>query len=332
MILAQLMARIAVTDGMAPAAVAVLKKAGHEVVQGYIEESELLNGELKDFDAIIVRSATKLSSDVIDASVGLKVIGRAGVGVDNIDLESAGSAGIMVVNAPNASTQSVVELAIGHLLSSLRHIPKSDRGMREGKWEKKQMKGTELSGKCLGLIGFGRIAQGVARVAKSLGMEIHTYDPYLPPKVAKAQGAYLHKKVDSLFKTCTHISIHCNLTEETHHLVNKKRMGMMPGKKGGIVCGNHIVNCARGGIVDEEALLEALENGIITSAALDVFEVEPLPEGYALIQHENFHGTPHIGAATLEAQHRVGIDIAKAVIAALSGEKPSTLVNAQFLN
>ena len=332
MILAQLMARIAVTDGMAPAAVAVLEKAGHEVVQGYIEESELLNGELKDFDAIIVRSATKLSSDVIGASVGLKVIGRAGVGVDNIDLESAGSAGIMVVNAPNASTQSVVELAIGHLLSSLRHIPKSDRGMREGKWEKKQMKGTELSGKCLGLIGFGRIAQGVARVAKSLGMEIHTYDPYLPPKVAKAQGAYLHKKVDSLFKTCTHISIHCNLTEETHHLVNKKRMGMMPGKKGGIACGNHIVNCARGGIVDEEALLEALENGIITSAALDVFEVEPLPEGYALIQHENFHGTPHIGAATLEAQHRVGIDIAKAVIAALSGEKPSTLVNAQFLN
>ena len=332
MILAQLMARIAVTDGMAPAAVAVLEKAGHEVVQGYIEESELLNGELKDFDAIIVRSATKLSSDVIGASVGLKVIGRAGVGVDNIDLESAGSAGIMVINAPNASTQSVVELAIGHLLSSLRHIPKSDRGMREGKWEKKQMKGTELSGKCLGLIGFGRIAQGVARVAKSLGMEIHTYDPYLPPKVAKAQGAYLHKKVDSLFKTCTHISIHCNLTEETHHLVNKKRMGMMPGKKGGIVCGNHIVNCARGGIVDEEALLEALENGIITSAALDVFEVEPLPEGYALIQHENFHGTPHIGAATLEAQHRVGIDIAKAVIAALSGEKPSTLVNAQFLN
>ena len=332
MILAQLMARIAVTDGMAPAAVAVLEKAGHEVVQGYIEESELLNGELKDFDAIIVRSATKLSSDVIGASVGLKVIGRAGVGVDNIDLESAGSAGIMVVNAPNASTQSVVELAIGHLLSSLRHIPKSDRGMREGKWEKKQMKGTELSGKCLGLIGFGRIAQGEARVAKSLGMEIHTYDPYLPPKVAKAQGAYLHKKVDSLFKTCTHISIHCNLTEETHHLVNKKRMGMMPGKKGGIVCGNHIVNCARGGIVDEEALLEALENGIITSAALDVFEVEPLPEGYALIQHENFHGTPHIGAATLEAQHRVGIDIAKAVIAALSGEKPSTLVNAQFLN
>mgnify|MGYP002853022500 CR=1 FL=1 len=332
MILAQLMARIAVTDGMAPAAVAVLQKAGHEVVQGYIEESDLLRGALEDFDAIIVRSATKLSSDVINANSGLRVIGRAGVGVDNIDLESAGSAGIMVVNAPNASTQSVVELTIGHLLSSLRHIPKSDRGMRKDKWEKKSMKGTELYGKCLGLIGFGRIAQGVARVARSLGMEIHTYDPYLPPKVAKSQGAYLHKKVDSLFKACTHISIHCNLTDETHHLVNKKRMEMMPGRKGGIQCGNHIVNCARGGIVDEGALLKALESGIITSAALDVFEVEPLPEGYALIQHENFHGTPHIGAATLEAQHRVGIDIAQAVISALAGKKPQTLVNSKFLN
>ncbi len=238
----------------------------------------------------------------------------------------------MVVNAPNASTQSVVELTIGHLLSSVRHIPKSDRGLREDRWEKKAMKGTELSGKCLGLIGFGRIAQGVAAVAKSLGMEIHTYDPYLPPKVAKSQDAYLHKKVDSLFKTCTHISIHCNLTDETHHLVNAKRMSMMPGRKTGIECGNHIVNCARGGIIDEDALLNALEDGTITSAALDVFEVEPLPENYKLVQQENFHGTPHIGAATLEAQHRVGLDIAKAVNTALSGKKPDTIVNAQFLN
>jgi len=326
------MARIAVTDGMAKAAISVLEKAGHEVVIGHIEKEDLLDGALEDFDAIVVRSATKLPEEVIQVSTGLSVIGRAGVGVDNIDLIAAGNAGIMVVNAPNASTQSVVELTIGHLLSSVRHIPKSDRGLRRDKWEKKAMKGTELSGKCLGLIGFGRIAQGVARVAKSLGMEIHTYDPYLPPKVAKAQGAYLHKKVDSLFKTCTHISIHCNLTDETHHLVNAKRMSMMPGKKSGIQCGNHIVNCARGGIIDEDALLSALEDGTITSAALDVFEVEPLPSNYKLVQHENFHGTPHIGAATLEAQHRVGIDIAKAVNTALAGKKPDTIVNGQFLN
>ena len=328
----QIMARIAVTDGMAKAAISVLEKAGHEIVVGHMEKEDLLAGALKGFDAIIVRSATKLPEEVIRVSAGLSVIGRAGVGVDNIDLKAAGNAGIMVVNAPNASTQSVVELTIGHLLSSVRHITKSDRGLREDKWEKKAMKGTELSGKCLGLIGFGRIAQGVARVAKSLGMEIHTYDPYLPPKVAKAQDAYLHKKVDSLFKTCTHISIHCNLTDETHHLVNAKRMSMMPGRKSGIECGNHIVNCARGGIIDEEALLSALEDGTITSAALDVFEVEPLPANYKLVQHENFHGTPHIGAATLEAQHRVGLDIAEAVKMALAGKKPDTIVNAQFLN
>lgn len=327
-----IMARIAVTDGMSKSAISILEKAGHEVMVGHIEKEELLAGALKEFDAIIVRSATKLPEDVILASSGLSVIGRAGVGVDNIDLKAAGKAGIMVVNAPNASTQSVVELTIGHLLASVRHIPKSDRGLREDKWEKKLMKGTELSGKCLGLIGFGRIAQGVANVAKTLGMEIHTYDPYLPPKVAKAQGAYLHKKIDSLFKSCTHISVHCNLTEETHHLVNAKRLSMMPGKKSGIVCGNHIVNCARGGIIDEDALLSALENGTISSAALDVFEVEPLPENYQLIRHENFHGTPHIGAATLEAQNRVGLDIAENVNAALSGKKPATVVNSQYLN
>jgi D-3-phosphoglycerate dehydrogenase len=325
------MGRIAVTDGMAPGAVALLEKAGHEVVLGFIEMDDLLAGALGEFDAIVVRSATKLRAEVIAASEGLKVIGRAGVGVDNIDLEAAGAAGIMVVNAPRASTQSVVELTIGHLLASLRHFGRADRGMREGKWEKKALKGTELSGKSLGLIGFGRIAQGVARVAKMLGMEIHTYDPYLPPKVAKSEGAFLHKKVNNLFKSCTHISVHCNLTDETHHLVNAERMALMPGKVGGIECGNHIVNCARGGIIDEDALLAALEDGTISSAALDVFEFEPVTIEHALIQHENFHGTPHIGAATLEAQARVGSDIVEAVMVGLSGNTPKTLVNGKFL-
>ena len=195
----------------------------------------------------------------------------------------------------------------------------------------KELKGTELSGKSLGLIGFGRIAQGVGRVAKMLGMDIHTYDPYLPPKVAKSEGAFLHKKVDNLFKSCTHISVHCNLTDETHHLVNAERMALMPGKAGLIICGNHIVNCARGGIIDEDALLAALEDGTISSAALDVFEFEPVTIEHALIQHENFHGTPHIGAATLEAQARVGSDIVEAVMLGLSGKTPETLVNGKFL-
>lgn len=327
------MARIAVTDGMAPDAVVLLERAGHEVILDFIEESDLLDGALADFDAIIVRSATKLPQQVIEKSGDrLKVIGRAGVGVDNIDIKSAAKAGIPVVNAPRASTQSVIELTVGHLLSCLRHIPRADRGMRQDKWEKKAMKGTELSGKNLGLIGFGRIAQGVGSIAQLFGMEVHTYDPYLPTKVAKAQNTTLHKKVDTLFQTCTHISVHCNYNEETHHLVNAERIALMPGKSpDGIPCGNHIVNCARGGIIDEEALLEALQSGKVASAALDVFEVEPVPAGNKLIQHPHFHGTPHIGAATLEAQARVGRDIAHAVMAVLDGKKADTIVNSHLL-
>ena len=327
------MARIAVTDGMAPAAIELLEKAGHEVINKSIDAADLLAGELSNFDAIIVRSATKLPAEVISAtSQRLKVIGRAGVGVDNIDIKAAAEAGIPVVNAPRASTQSVVELTIGHLLASLRHLPKANKGMREGKWEKKIMGGTELSGKCLGLIGFGRIAQGVGAVAQAMGMEVHAFDPYLPAKIAKSQNTTLHKSVDTLFKQCTHISVHCNLTDETHHLVNEQRMAMMPGKsRDGIKCGNHVVNCARGGIIDETALLQALEQGVISSAALDVFESEPVSANYALIQHDNFHGTPHIGAATLEAQARVGRDIANAIMTVLSGEECETTVNKHLL-
>ena len=327
------MARIAVTDGMAPAAIELLEKAGHEVINRPIDVADLLAGELSNFDAIIVRSATKIPAEVISATgERLKVIGRAGVGVDNIDIKAAAEAGIPVVNAPRASTQSVVELTIGHLLASLRHLPKANKGMREGKWEKKIMGGTELSGKCLGLIGFGRIAQGVGAVAQAMGMEVHAFDPYLPAKIAKSQNTTLHKSVDTLFKQCTHISIHCNLTDETHHLVNEDRMAMMPGKsRDGIKCGNHVVNCARGGIIDETALLQALEQGVISSAALDVFESEPVSANYALIQHDNFHGTPHIGAATLEAQARVGRDIANAIMAVLSGEECETTVNKHLL-
>ena len=327
------MAKIIVTDGMSKDAVNLLEKSGHKVTLKSFSKEELLQGCLSDFDAIIVRSATKLTEDVIKSTgASLRVIGRAGVGVDNIDLEAASKAGIVVVNAPLASTQSVVELTISHLLASIRHIAKSDRGLRLGKWEKKAMVGTELSGKSLGLIGFGRIAQGVGMVAQALGMEVHTYDPYLPPKVAKSQSTRLHKDVDDLFRTCTHISVHCNLTDETHHLVNYERMKLMPGKSRlGLKCGNHIVNCARGGIIDESGLLQALEEGVVSSAALDVFEKEPVDSKNILLNHPDFHGTPHIGAATIEAQSRVGTDIARNVMDALNGKSVKSTVNSHLL-
>jgi len=318
-----------VTDGMDPKAVHLLEKAGHEVVVASISPQDLLQGGLSEFDGIIVRSATKLTKAVIQASGDrLSVIGRAGVGVDNIDLKVAGEQGISVVNAPRSSTQSVVELTIGHLLASIRHLPRADRGLRDGQWEKKALKGSELSGKVLGLIGFGRIAQAVGDVAQAIGMEVHAYDPYLPPKIAKSKNTRLHKTVDALFANCTHLSIHCNYTDETHHLVNAERLSSMPQiGRDGAECGNHIINCARGGIVDEQAVLEALESGKLTTAALDVFEIEPVSPEHPLLQHPHFHGTPHIGASTIEAQARVGIDIINNVMDILNGRPCDYVVN-----
>ena len=328
------MMRVAVTDGMAKEAVKKLENAGCDVIQEFIEHNDLVNGALAEFDAVIVRSATKLCEEMMQASLPrLKVIARAGVGVDNIDVDAASKLGLPVVNAPRASTQSVVELTIGHLLGSLRFIPRADRSLRSGQWAKKELKGTELFGKRLGLIGFGRIAQGVAKVAQAFGMEVHSYDPYLPLSVAKKVGVTMHKNVDNLFKTCTHISVHCNLTDETHHLINQKRISMMPSVDPfNLKCGNHIVNCARGGIIDEDAALAALNSGQLTSLALDVFEHEPVDPTSPLLEHMNFHGTPHIGAATIEAQHRVGLDIAEAVLSVLHGGIADTTVNRDALS
>jgi len=321
------MARIAVNDGMDAKAIQSLINTGHEVIERHYSKEELVNGALAGFDAVIVRSATKMTSEVISSSNGLSFIGRGGVGVDNIDIDAATNQGIVVCNTPRASTHSVVELTIGHLLTSCRHIARGDRGLRAGLWEKKSLKGTELSGKRIGFIGFGRIAQGVANVANALDMECHAYDPYLPEEIAKQFNCTLHDDVDSIFRLCTHITIHCNLTEETHHLVNIHRIDLMSGiGADGVRCGNHIVNCARGGIVDENAVFLALESGQLTSAALDVFEVEPANNN-PLLQHPNFHGTPHIGAATSEAQSRIGSEMETLLTDHFAGIKPHSALN-----
>ncbi len=325
------MGRVAVTDGMDEKAIKMITDQGHEVIVKHYTKEELLSGILVDFDAVVVRSATKLTKEVIEVSAidgkGLKFIGRAGVGVDNIDIGTATKNNIVVCNTPRASTKSVVEMTIAHLLSSCRNIATADRKLRNSVWAKKELLGTELSGKSLGLIGYGRIAQGVGNIAKALGMDLHAYDPYVPKEIAKKNNCRLHNDVDSIFRMCTHVSIHCNLTEETYHLVNSSRINLMPGiGDDGIDCGNHLINCARGGIVDEVAALEALETGQLSSLALDVFEKEPAIDN-PLFNHENFHGTPHIGAATKEAQARIGIEIASLIIETLNGQKPNTSLN-----
>jgi len=322
--------RIAVTDGMDVVAVSSLETAGHEGVLKHYEPEELRSGALADFDAVVVRSATKMTSDAIDASCKegmLGFIGRAGVGVDNIDIGAATRNGVVVCNTPGASTNSVVELTIGHLIASTRFVARADRTLRTGDWAKKQLRGSELGGKRLGLIGFGRIARGVAELAKVMGMEVNAFDPYVSSEDAAELDCLMHDDLNALFKACTHISVHCNLSQDTHHLVNLDRLAMMPRVGAdGTACGNHVVNCARGGIVDEVAILNALNSGILSSAALDVFEVEPAI-GNALLQHERFHGSPHIGAATLEAQTRVGAEMTALLSAFFNGDRPVSAIN-----
>jgi len=326
------MARIAVTDGMAEEAVLMLQDAGHEVSMVDGAPDRILEGSLNGFDAVVIRSATKMNANAIAASNSLRLIGRAGVGVDNIDTDAATEHEILVCNTPGSSTQSVVELTIGHLLASIRFIPTADRDLRSGEWTKSSLRGSELSGKRIGFIGFGRIAQGVGKVAKALGMELHAYDPYLPAEIADEQQCKLHDDVEDVFRKCTHIAVHCNLTDETHHLVNSHTLSLMPRVGAdGIECGTHLVSCARGGIVNEDEVLKALGDGTLSSCALDVFENEP-ETSHQIIQHPNFHGTPHIGAATHEAQARIGIEMANLIIAFFNGDTPKSVVNRDVLN
>jgi len=321
------MNRVAVTDGLASEAIIHLKSEGFTVDEISFSRDEILNGALIDYDAVIIRSATKLDKLAIESNSGnkLKVICRAGVGVDNIDIAAATSNQIMVLNAPSSTTQSVAELTIGHLLSCTRFISKGDRLMRQGVWAKKDLRGSELSGKNLGLVGYGRISRSVATLATAFGMSIHAYDPFLPEELFG--NAKKHETIESLFSMCTHISIHCNLTDETRNLIDKKLIDLMPLKGAdGSNCGNYLVSLARGGIVNELEIFDCLVSGRLTGVGLDVFETEPLTKSQ-LLDCENFVGTPHIAASTVEAQIRVGLESASQIVMALNGEKPTNLLN-----
>ncbi len=312
--------KILVSDKLADEALEILRK---EAEVDYFEPSpeELLN-IIEKYDAIIVRSRTKVTAEVIERAKNLKVIGRAGVGVDNIDVKKATEKGIPVVNAPRGSTHSVAELVFAHMLSLARHLTYADRSLREGRWEKKSLKGIELQGKTLGIIGFGRIGREVWKLAKAFDMKCLAYDPYASEESIRETGAE-PSTMEKLLKNSDFITIHAMLTEETRHMISDEQFEMMKPSA-------YIINCARGGIIDEKALYNALKDGKIAGAALDVFETEP-PGESPLFEFENTSFTPHLGASTVEAQIRAGTTTAEQVLKVLKGEKPDFIVNPEVL-
>ncbi len=299
------MIRILVTDGMDKNAAKSLKNKGFEVVEKFYEVEELKE-KVKEFDALVVRSATKVRKEIIDAALEtkkLKLIVRAGVGVDNIDVNYAMEHGIQVMNTPNASSASVAELAIGHMFALARHIHISNVTMRQGEWNKKQYKGIELNGKTLGLIGFGRIAKEVAKKASVLGMKIVYSDRN---GSVKGYDDCTFMTLEELLTESDFISIHTPFNKETGAIIKEEQFNKMKD-------GAYLIHTARGGVVCEKDLIKALDSGKVAAAAIDVFEEEPT-KNEALYSHPNISLTPHIGASTKEAQARIGVEVFDVIV------------------
>ena len=274
-----------------------------------LSEPELVD-LIPQFSALVVRSQTKVTVDILNAGTQLRVVGRAGVGVDNVDVETATRRGIIVLNAPGGNTVSTAEHAFSLLLSVARKIPQADANVRDKKWDKKNFEGVELYNKTLGIIGMGRIGSELSRRAIAFGMRVVAYDPYLSATRARSLQVELVDDIDDLLTGTDFISLHTPLTAETRHLLDFARLQKT---KRGV----RVVNCARGGLIDEEALARALQDRHVAGAALDVFETEPLPIDSPLRSAPNLILTPHLGASTSEAQESVGIEIAQSIRAAL---------------
>ena len=297
--------RVLASDPLASSAVAAMREAGLEVDERTDLTPEQLLEVIAAYDAIIIRSATKVRASVIDVAVNLKLVVRAGVGLDNVDVAYAEEKGVAVRNTPAASSNSVAELALGHMLSLARNIARGTVSMKAGKWEKKALQGIEIDGKTLGVVGIGRIGCSLARKAKALGMRVIAHDAYLD--VCPVEGLAEMVDMDRLLVESDFISLHIPFDPTVGATLGAVELAKM---KNGV----RIVNCARGGVVDEDALSAAMENGKVAGAALDVFETEPATGEEAILAMDNVSLTPHIGAATVEAQARVGAEAAQIVI------------------
>ncbi|MGI8787446.1 MAG: phosphoglycerate dehydrogenase [Pyrinomonadaceae bacterium] len=315
--------KVFVADDVNEEKLAPLFEAGFEVVKKTKLAPEQLAAEIKNADGVIVRSATKITADLMDKAEKLRVIGRAGVGVDNIDVKAATTRGIVVMNAPDGNTITTAEHTIALLVSMARNVPQAHHVLQSGKWDKKSFVGVELNGNILGVIGIGRIGRHVAQIAKGFGMKILAFDPFVSEDQAKDFGFELGS-LDEVFSKADFLTVHTPVTDETRNIIGADAFAKM--KKG-----VRIVNCARGGLVDESALLAAIENGVVAAAALDVYATEPLPDDSPLLNNPKIITTPHLGASTTEAQEGVALTVAEQMRDFLISGELRNAVNAPSL-
>jgi D-3-phosphoglycerate dehydrogenase len=313
--------KILVTEQISDEGLEALRAGAEVDVRTDLDKAALL-ALLPAYDGLVVRSGTKVTAEVLAAGTRLRAVGRAGTGVDNIDVDAATSNGIMVVNAPASNSVAVAELTIGYILALARQLPQAHASLQAGKWERSKYMGFEVRGKTLGLVGLGRIGAEVARRAHAFEMEVIATDPVVSIDRAAHLGVAL-VTLDELLARSDFVSIHVPLTDSNRHLFGAARLAQMKP-------GAYLINAARGGLVDEAALVDALERKQLAGAALDVFEKEP-PSGNPLLGHPRVLMTPHLGASTLEAQALAGVDVAEGVLAALSGGTPRYAVNAPFV-
>ena len=310
--------KILVSDSLSEEGLAILRESGFDVVVDTGLSEDQLVEKIKDFDALVIRSGTQVTARVIAAADKLKIIGRAGVGVDNVDTEAATKKGIIVSNTPDGNTLSAAEHTCAMMMSMARNIPQACASLRAEKWERNKFMGVELNGKTLGVVGLGRIGMEVAKRAQAFNMKILGYDPFVSEERAKSLGITL-TTVEDICKKADFITVHTPLIKETKNLINADMFNVM--KKNA-----RIINCARGGIINEEDLVEAVNSGKIAGAAIDVFVEEP-PFASGLIISDKIIVTPHLGASTVEAQVNVAIDIAHEIINVLNGEGAKSAVN-----
>jgi D-3-phosphoglycerate dehydrogenase len=299
-----------------------IAEAGIELLRERFDVDVDSNGDLSDrigdYDAIVIRSATKLTADLIERADRLKVIGRAGVGVDNVDVEAATRRGIVVANAPESTVTSAAEHTVGLLVALARNIPQAHAALKQGRWERSAWGGVELEGKTLGVLGFGRIGQQVARRALGLGMRVVAYDPFVAKERFRELGIERVESPDEVLAVAEFLTLHLPLTPETRGFLGREAIAKLPE-------GARVINAARGELVDEEALIEALRSGRLAAAAVDVYAEEPY-EG-PLLELDNVVATPHLAASTEEAQDRAGVIVAEQVVAALEGGLVTNAVN-----